>query len=200
MRSTALAATALAGGTVLAVALARRRPRLPALAPVDVTLAPAGARRLADLLEAGDPVTTALAAKGAALLDIQPGLDALLARFADPDHLAPWPCEPLPEGIGALGDWLMSGDWNSPLDVLQALREQAPVRQAADLLRDLQTDLRSAGHYGLAAQLRDAERLLERAAKAIGEADPAAVGTQHEAHRSGGDGDLAVRQPASHDI
>ncbi|WP_042370554.1 hypothetical protein [Streptacidiphilus neutrinimicus] len=107
------------------------------------------------------------------------------------DLARPWgelPCPPLREGVGHLHDWLMSGDWTSPTDVLDALREQAPVRLVADLLRDLQTDLHVASFTGVAAQLHDAEQLLLQAAEQIGEADYDTGPDEHPVDCPGGCG------------
>jgi len=98
------------------------------------------------------------------------------ADLAEPE--SPWgelPCPPLREGVGPLHDWLASGDWSDPTHVLEALRQQAPVRLVADLLRDLQTDLLAnpydGHHRTTAAQLGRAEALLLQAAEEIGEID-----------------------------
>ncbi|GAA1233872.1 hypothetical protein GCM10009665_25180 [Kitasatospora nipponensis] len=70
-----------------------------------------------------------------------------------------------------LHDWLASGDWSDPTEVLEALREQAPCFFLTDLLRDLNTDLAAAGHRELADWLGEAELLLRQAAVVLGEAD-----------------------------
>ncbi|WP_042404721.1 hypothetical protein [Streptacidiphilus carbonis] len=171
MRTTTLTATALVAGTALAAAWHRTRYRLPALAPVDRSLAPAGARRLADLLELGDPITTGLATDGSNILGVPAGLVDVLAGFADPDNLAgSLPCPALREGVGHLHDWL---GWGAANDVLEALRDQAPIGPIADLLADLGIDL---GHgspddQATAAQLRVAETSLRSAAVRLGEVD-----------------------------
>jgi hypothetical protein len=105
----------------------------------------------------------------------------------------PWgelPCPPLREGVGYLHDWLASGDWTDPTEVLEVLRRQAPVRLVADLLRDLQTDLHAADYLGVAAQLHEAEQLLLRAAHLVGEVDynPSAVPDAHPGNCPGGCG------------
>ncbi|MFI9365981.1 hypothetical protein ACIG5E_33760 [Kitasatospora sp. NPDC053057] len=87
------------------------------------------------------------------------------------DRWGELPCPPLREGVGHLHDWLASGDWTDPADVLQALQEQAPAHLLGDLVRDLATDLRAAGHPGLALQMDEAEQLLRRAADVLGEVD-----------------------------
>jgi len=104
------------------------------------------------------------------------GVPAAPAVPAEPGSL--WgelPCPPLREGVGPLHDWLASGDWSDPTDVLEVLRQQAPVRLVADLLRDLQSDLLADQHDGhhrtVAAQLHVAELLLLKAAEEIGEVD-----------------------------
>ncbi|MDH6107903.1 hypothetical protein P3T36_006362 [Kitasatospora sp. MAP12-15] len=87
------------------------------------------------------------------------------------DRWGELPCPPLREGVGHLHDWLSSGDWTDPADVLTALQEQAPAYLLADLVRDLATDLRAADHPGLAAQMHEAEQLLRQAAAVLGEVD-----------------------------
>ncbi|MET8630841.1 hypothetical protein ABZW30_45370 [Kitasatospora sp. NPDC004669] len=47
------------------------------------------------------------------------------------DLPGPSPCE----GVGQLHDWLASGDWTDPTDVLEAVRQQALAQLLADLLR-----------------------------------------------------------------
>ncbi|MFG2844220.1 DUF6919 domain-containing protein [Kitasatospora sp. NPDC048296] len=87
--------------------------------------------------------------------------------------------------VGRLHDWLASGHWTDPTDVLDDLREQAPAGLLADLLTDMQTDLRAAGHHEQVARLNEAEELLRRAAALIGETDH----SQHGADCPGCDGD-----------
>jgi hypothetical protein len=196
MRTPVIQRAAIAGvlacSAALVLAAARRHPQPVApLTPAEAARAAAGARRLADLLESGDPITSALATQGSQLLDIDAGLAQVLAGFADPDagadRFTGLPCPPLREGVGHLHEWLMSGDWSSPTDVLDALREQAPVRMVADLLRDLQVDLHAANYTGVAAQLHDAEQKLLQAADQIGEADYETV-ADHPADCPGGCG------------
>lgn len=70
-----------------------------------------------------------------------------------------------------LHDWLASGTWSDPTEVLDALREQTPAYLLADLVRDLNTDLDAVGHRELADQLAQAEQLLRQAAAVLGEID-----------------------------
>jgi len=173
MRSTTLAAAALASGAALAVAVAHRRRPVPP--PVDLDQVIAGARRIADALETGDPIMRGLVTHGSDLVDVPKDFGRLLAGFADPQpDSAGWsslPIAPLREGVGYLHDWLASG--TAPGDVLRELRAQAPVTPIADLLADIVADLNAAeaGPWSdpTAAQLWDAEQSLRRAAVKLGE-------------------------------
>ncbi|WP_327071919.1 hypothetical protein [Kitasatospora sp. NBC_01302] len=73
--------------------------------------------------------------------------------------------------VEQLHDWLASGTWSDPTEVLEALREQAPAYFLADLVRDLTADLSAAGHREEADRLGEAERLLCQAAAVLGERD-----------------------------
>lgn len=177
MRSITLTAAVLAGGAALAVAATHYRRR-PAPVPVDLDQVIAGARRLADVLESGDPIMQGLVTHGSDLVDVPKGFGRLLAGFADPQNLAGdrWaalPAAPLREGVGYLHDWLASGAWQSPFDVLRELRAQAPIRPIADLMSDLAIDLDAAGpdYREGAAALREAEQQLRAAAEHLGETD-----------------------------
>ena len=113
--------------------------------------------------------STALTAAGITLLLRRPAATpaAVPAEGADP-----WspPVGLPPRGdVALLHDWLASGDWASPVHVLEALRERTPAQLLADLVRDLATDLHADGHPGLAAQAREAEHLLRQAADVLGE-------------------------------
>ncbi|MFD5615851.1 DUF6919 domain-containing protein [Kitasatospora sp. NPDC127060] len=101
-------------------------------------------------------------------------------------------CQGLRNDVGRLHDWLASGHWSDPTDVLDEMREQAPAGFLADLLTDMQTDLHAAGHHEQADRLNEAEQLLRRAAALIGETDH----SQHGADCPGCNGDgitLTVR-------
>jgi hypothetical protein len=174
MRSTTLTAAVLAGSAALAVAVAHRR-RTTAPLPVDLEQVLAGARRIADVLETGDPIMQGLVTHGSDLVDVPEGFGRLLAGFADPQpDSGGWsslPIAPLREGVGYLHDWLSSGP--DPLAVLRELRDQAPIRPIADLLADIAIDLADADTTPLtfAARLREAEQLLRQAAELVGEND-----------------------------
>ncbi|MET8624694.1 hypothetical protein ABZW30_13210 [Kitasatospora sp. NPDC004669] len=139
---------------------------------------------------------TALAAAGITLrlrrhATTVPVPDEPAARWGD------LPCPPLLEDVGHLHDWLASGDWADPTDVLEALRQQAPAQLLADLLRDLAADLSAAGHPGSAARAREAEQLLRRVGAILGEADYDEDGSPcpdepHEADCPGGCGGTGV--------
>lgn len=171
MRSTTLTAAVLAGSAALAVAVAhRRRTTAP---PVDLEQVIAGARRIADVLETGDPIMQGLVTHGS-----DADFGRLLAGFAAPrddaDGFLPVPlaAAPLREGVGYLHDWLAGG--YAAANVLRELRAQAPIRPIADLLADLAIDLDATTVPVLrrtAADLRVAEQLLRQAAEKAGETD-----------------------------
>jgi len=172
MRSTlAGAATALTAAALTAAALIHRTRTAPP-EPIDFDLVIDGARRVADALESGDPIMQGLMTHGSDLVDVDPGLGQALAAFADPDHLAPRPRRPISAGAEvteSLHDWLASGNWDSPDEVLEVLRDQAPISALADLLRDLASDLETFHQDDMVTVLRQAEQLLEQASTAVGE-------------------------------
>ena len=173
MRSTTLAAAVLAGGAALAVAVTHRRRSAPA--PLDLEQVIAGARRIADVLETGDPIMQGLVTHGSDLVNIPKDFGRLLAGFADPQpDSGDWsslPIAPLREGVGYLHDWLSTGP--DPVAVLRELRDQAPIRPIAHLLADIAVDMDYAdtAHPNLAARLREAEQQLLQAAELVGETD-----------------------------
>lgn len=191
MRSTTLTAAVLTGSAALAVAVAHRR-RTTAPLPVDLDQVIAGARRIADVLETGDPIMRGLVTHGSDLVDVPSNFGRLLAGFATPPQdSGGWsslPIAPLREGVGYLHDWLSSGP--EPLAVLRELRDQAPIRPIADLLADIAIDLDTADTTPLtfAARLREAEQLLRQAAELVGENDYESELDPHSADCPGGCG------------